>query len=266
MKQETVIRRVSTDGFETDVLLFGSGKRALVILPGLSLKSVMLSASDVAAAYSRFTADHTVYLFDRRYDLPDGYTVKDMARDAAAVMRKLGLSSADVFGVSQGGMIAQSLAIDCPELVHKLVLASTACYLTRTAVAAVGGWVRLAREKKTEELCLDFAEKLYTPDAFEKSRAFFSQMANTVTPEELTRFITLAEGCFGFSTADELTKIQCPTLVLGARHDRVLGSRASVTIAKALGCECYLYGAPYGHGVYDEAPDFKDRIERFLQK
>jgi len=41
-------------------------------------------------------------------------------------MDELGISEADVIGVSQGGMIAQNLAIDRPELVNKLVLAVTA--------------------------------------------------------------------------------------------------------------------------------------------
>ena len=58
---------------------FGEGAKTLVILPGLSVQSVMGSADAVAAAYECFAAEYTVYLFDRRSDLPAKYPLADMA-------------------------------------------------------------------------------------------------------------------------------------------------------------------------------------------
>jgi pimeloyl-ACP methyl ester carboxylesterase len=49
------------------------------------------------------------------------YGVEDMADDAAALIEALGLGSANVVGVSMGGMIVQSLAIRHPERVKSLV-------------------------------------------------------------------------------------------------------------------------------------------------
>ena len=42
--------------------------------------------------------EYTVYLFDRRDEVYEGITVKDMAMDIAAAMDELGLKNADVFG------------------------------------------------------------------------------------------------------------------------------------------------------------------------
>src|SRR5690348_13128709 len=49
------------------------------------------------------------------------YTLSDMAHDAAGLMRELGLAPAHVVGASMGGMIAQTLAAQNPELVRSLV-------------------------------------------------------------------------------------------------------------------------------------------------
>ncbi len=55
---------------------------------------------------------------------------REMAKDHAEAMTALGISKADVLGISQGGMIAQYLAIDYPDLVNKLILAVTSANQT----------------------------------------------------------------------------------------------------------------------------------------
>lgn len=75
-------------------------------------------------------ADFYVITFDNRgagrsAPLPAGYTIADMAGDAAAVLSALGIASAHVFGFSMGGMIALNMALDYPERVRRLVLGCT---------------------------------------------------------------------------------------------------------------------------------------------
>ena len=50
MKTDTVI----TKGIEMPYITFGTGERAFVILPGLSVKSVLFSAKAIEAAYTCF--------------------------------------------------------------------------------------------------------------------------------------------------------------------------------------------------------------------
>lgn len=52
-------------------------------------------------------------------------TIQAMAEDAVTFIRALGLSRVDLLGFSMGGMIAQVIAQDEPQLVRKLILAGT---------------------------------------------------------------------------------------------------------------------------------------------
>jgi len=52
-------------------------------------------------------------------------TIEGMAANAAAFIKALGLPQVDVLGFSLGGLVAQTLAIDEPQLVRKLILVGT---------------------------------------------------------------------------------------------------------------------------------------------
>jgi len=245
---------------------FGRGAGTFVILPGLSVQSVMGSEEAVKAAYESFTEDYTVYLFDRRADLPPVYTVRDMARDTAEAMQALGLRDICLFGASQGGMIAQVIAIEYPELVRRMVLGSTSPRVTPETGSAAAAWIRLAEAKDAVGLYLEFGRRLYPPEVFEQFRGALIDAGKSVTDAELERFRILAGGLEGFSVVDELRKIQCPVLILGDFEDAVLDSDGSMQIAEKLDVpprHLYMYTG-YGHAAYDTAPDYKQRIARFF--
>ncbi len=50
------------------------------------------------------------------------YTIEDLARQARALLTDAGHRRVDVVGVSLGGLVAQQLAADAPELVDRLVI------------------------------------------------------------------------------------------------------------------------------------------------
>ncbi|WP_449372603.1 alpha/beta hydrolase [Arthrobacter psychrolactophilus] len=50
---------------------------------------------------------------------------EDMAKDVISVLHALGLSRVDVLGLSMGGMVAQALLRQAPELVERVILAGT---------------------------------------------------------------------------------------------------------------------------------------------
>jgi pimeloyl-ACP methyl ester carboxylesterase len=74
-------------------------------------------------------AQHRVIALDNRGVGASGgstpNTIEAMAHDAVAFIRALGLEEVDLLGFSMGGMIAQLIAADEPQLVRKVILAGT---------------------------------------------------------------------------------------------------------------------------------------------
>lgn len=256
---------VKKDGTTLDCAVFGWGSRALVLIPGLSFQRVRGAVLPLAYMYRSFSKEYTVYVMDKKEEVPDGYTIRELAEDTAFVMEQLGLSSADVFGVSQGGMIAQYLAIDHPQLVRKLVLGVTASRKNETMEAVIHSWVKMAEQGSYEALVMDMLPKMYSEQYVRKYRWMFPILSKVGKPKDFSRFIALAKACLTCDSYPELHKITCPVFVIGGKQDQVVTAAASEEISAQLKCKIYMYDA-LGHAAYDEAPDFNRRIAQFLRE
>ena len=265
MTQSPVVRSsVKLHNNEMEYFSFGSGKTPFVMLPGLSVKSLMNSAEGIAYAYRMFSDDFTVYCFERPKILSKNNALEQVADDTAEAMQLLSIKNACVFGTSLGGMLAQYLAINHPQLVSKLLLASTCSRLNPTANAVMADWANSAEKGDIDAFCDSFIDYLYGKEFAEKFGDLIKFAHKDVTKDDFERFIQLGRSCDNLNTYDSLDNIKCPTLVIGAKNDKVLTAEASVEIAEKLNCPLYLYGEEYGHCVFDEAPDYKQRIYDFF--
>ena len=264
-----LIEKVNTERFSMDFFRFGTGEKTVVILPGLSVQSVMGAAEAIAAAYQSLAERYKIYVFDRRSNLPEAYSVQDMARDTAEAFQTLGLRDVCLFGASQGGMIALVLAIEHPELVGRMVLGSSSAHVREEQYRVIEEWIRLAKAKDREGLYLSFGREIYPPSVFEQCRETLITAAGTVSDAELERFIILAEATKGFNVVPELDRIKCPVLAIGVFEDSVLDSDATMEIAEKLDdhpdFRLYLYTG-YGHAAFDTAPDYRQRILDFFEQ
>lgn len=254
------------DGTTMNYLSFGTGKRNLIMIPGLGdgLKTVRGMAVPFAFMYHMFTKDFTVYAFSRKNELPQGYTIRDIALDLKKGMDMLGIDKADILGVSQGGMIAQHLAIDFPERVGKLILTVTIGRQNPVIQECISHWIALARENRYGEVMKDVTLRMYTKEYIDKYRFMVPVMGLYPPPKNKERFIIMAESCIGHDAYDKLEQISAPTLVIGGARDETVSGEASIELAEKIrGSELYMY-ENYGHGLYSEAPDFNQRVLEFL--
>ena len=248
-----------------DYLRFGNENgEKFVILPGLALKSVMGAAEGIKAAYALLAENYDVYLFDHIHVEPEGYTIADMADDTLAAFDELGLDHVHLMGVSMGGMVSQTIALKAPERVSSLILCSTAMNTAHCDPALFEKWKMLAQERNTPALMESFGENVYSPSFYEQYKEIIISSGDDATEQDFSNFLISLNAIRDFDVSGEIQKITCPVLVLGAGEDRVVGPEAAQDLIQALNCSSFIYEG-YGHGVYDEAPDYLTHIDAFLR-
>lgn len=257
---------IAIEDTEVDYISFGTGNKILVFLPGLGdgLSTVKGTALPFAMAYRVYAKNYKVYVFSRKNRLKQGYSTRDMAKDQAEVMNKLGIVKADIMGVSQGGMIAQYLAIDYPNLVNKLVLAVTSSKQNEMIQTIVRNWIELANKNDYKSLLIDTTKKSYSDRYFKSHRFLYPILSRIGKPKDFNRFLIQANSCITHNSYDELEKILCPTLIVGGDNDKVVNSSSLTEMStKIQNSELHIYEG-LGHAVYEEAKDFNFKVLDFL--
>lgn len=251
---------------DMDYISFGNGQKNLVMIPGLgdALKTVKGTAIAFAMMYREFAKDYKVYVFSRKNHLEEGYSTKDMAKDQSEVMRKLGISKASIMGVSQGGMIAQYIAIDYPELVDKLVLAVTVSRQNETVQSVVSNWIEMAKANDYKGIVINTVEKSYSDKNIKRYRLLYPILSRIGKPKDFTRYIIQANSCIHHNAYNELDRIKCETLVIGGDSDKIVGKNSSEEIAEKISNSKLVIFKGLGHMAYEEAKDFNYQVLNFL--
>jgi 3-oxoadipate enol-lactonase len=104
----------------------GAGRDAILLIMGLGGHASEWGEpfiSGLAAQYRVIAMDNRG--IDDSQTAATAWTMRDMAEDARAVLDAEGLQRAHIAGTSMGGMIAQTLALEFPERVGRLILMAT---------------------------------------------------------------------------------------------------------------------------------------------
>ena len=249
-----------------DYVTFGKGKQPLVIIPGLGdgVQTVKGKAHLFSLSYRLLAKRYKIYVFSRINELRKGYTTRDMAADLAEAMETLNLDTACVMGISQGGMIAQWLAVDFPERVQRLILAVTTANPSQLARERIEHWQKLSQSGNFKHLMLDIAQHSYTQKSYQKWRLLYNIMGRLGRIKDEKRIAIQSQSCLTHDSLEVLKEIQCPTLVIGALEDDVIGVDGSKELAKAIsGCQLLILKHS-GHALYEENKAFQEAVCGFL--
>ena len=201
-------------------------------------------------------------------------TIAAMAKDAVAFIRALGLTQVDLLGFSMGGMIAQVIVQDEPQLVRKLILAGTGpaggegiknvtklshldtvralltlqdpkqfLFFTRTADGRRAGKEFLARLK----------ERTNNRDKAISLKSYFAQL------DAIHRW--------GLERPHDLSTVRQPVLVANGESDRMVPTQNSVDLARRLPDSDLVIYPDAGHGgIFQFHGQFVAKALAFLQR
>lgn len=259
---------VIVNGTAMPYVVFGSGTKPLILLPGLSdgIKSVRGHAAVLAFTYREFAKKYKVYMFSRKDKLEKHYSIKDMAIDQKIAMDKLSIKKCFMLGVSQGGMIGQQFAINYPDSVEKLVIAVSTSQADSLLKQVTSKWISFARNDDYASLITDTIEKSYTERKLKKMRLMYPIIRRVGKPEHLNRFIIQTQACSTYNVYDMLHEIQCPTLLIGGKDDKIVGIQATIKMAQEIKDSHLLIYPNSGHAAYEEERGFVNDVMKFLQE
>lgn len=214
--------------------------------------------------FARFADDHAVYVVSRPRGLPEDASIADMADGYVEVVAGE-FGTADVLGISMGGMIGQELAARRPDLVDALVLANSGGRIAD--LATVRRFERYARERDWARIRAELAAAMfsdwravsYPPLALTAGRLVMPRPADST---DVTASLSAVEA---FDATDHLGDVEAPTLVFGGTDDPFFPAPVLEETAANLPDAELATIAGGRHGAYHEFKcEFDARVDAFL--
>jgi pimeloyl-ACP methyl ester carboxylesterase len=196
------------NGLQMYYEVHGTG-RPLVLLHG-GLLTIDLSFGDLwpDLAASRQVIATELQGHGRTADIDRNIDLRYLAGDVAALLDHLGIDQADVFGFSLGGGVALQLALDHPDRVGRIILASV-------SYAGDGFHPEISDPARHAT-----STRMPTADDFRQMREAYDRLAPD--PGHFDAFAaktSQAAGSLKGWTAEELASISAPTLLVFGDHD-----------------------------------------------
>ena len=179
------------------------------------------------------------------------YTIRRLVADAVGLLDAIGIRQAHVLGVSMGGMIAQTLAVDSPARVGGLVLG---CTTPGGRLAVWGGPDRSAGERPG---LLEPPSLLVTPEFRRRHPALLAGIALRALARPASPDVLRAQiGAIArFDNTAGLSRITAPTLVMTGDRDRLVPPENARILMRGIRGARGVIVRDAGHCFFWEAPE-----------
>jgi 3-oxoadipate enol-lactonase len=247
-------RRVATSRLTMNIVEAGSGP-AVLLLHGLGWDHSLWNPT-----VERFSQQYRMIAADTRghgaTDKPDGpYDMEMFARDYAALADALELQRICVIGLSQGGMVAQKLALIRPELVSALVLVSTSCKSDPSLRGNMEARIAAMDEAGPEAAAKIAAESIFSPAWREANPAALARFYQWRAAMPMVPLNAATRALYDFNLSRDLPGIAVPTWVIAGEEDVLTRPKGMEEIAALIPGAKYRLVAKSGHMIPVEQPE-----------
>lgn len=213
--------------------------------------------------------DRQVILFDAAGVSASSGEVSDvisaMADDMATFIRALGYDEVDVLDWSMGGFVVQSLAIDHPDLVDRLILVGTGPAGSPETPAPTDGVFDVATRDRYETDDREYLFFADAPSSLRKAEASMSRINNgrdvstepLTTPAVMQAQAAAIQMWFSGSGGEfeELSGIDSPTLIVSGDRDPFFPIMGPVLLYREIPNARLAVYPMAGHGPHHQWPD-----------
>lgn len=196
-------------------------------------------------------------------------TVDDLARDVIALLDHLAIERASVCGLSLGGMIAQTLALEQPRRVERLVVANSRASFNDPATAdLVAGWVEMFRQpggplKRFQATWPVMLNAVYRQSS--AGQATYATWCRLAERHSGSSLANVALGMRAFDVAGRLGTIERPTLVIAGEEDKLFPPAIAREVSDAVpGAQFALIPGAAHISSLDSAGAFNELLLDFL--
>ncbi len=259
-------RDIIANGIRMRIADQGTGP-ALLFLHGLGWDSRLW-----AGAPARFADRYRVILGDTRghgrSELPPGpYSIRQFAADWRAVLGGLGVARVCIVGLSQGGMIAQQIAVDAPDLIGALVLAGTSCRQDEATTANMAERLVKMRAAGPEAGARVAAEAIFSPGFKAANPGYLARFVTERAAQPQEPLIAAMSAGADYDVSGALPGLRKPVLVIAGSDDGLMPVPVVRTIADLIPGAEFTVVPGLGHIMPVEQPDTIYRlVEDFLAR
>ena len=246
----------------------------LVVLGGVETGMRMLAGTETVLErrWARRTDARAVTILGR--PIPDDPAdagrlmhPRAMADAVALALDALALGPVAIEAESGGGRISLWLAVERPDLVARLVLASVAAETSPTSPMAerMGRWIALAEAGDWGTFFAMMAQQMKAASEVEAGAfgAAARLQPRPATPERFIGELRATLDPTSFVTA-RLGEIDAPTLVLAGEQDQVVPLASTRLVAEAIPGARLATDPECGHTVRTSFRGYDDLVESFL--
>jgi pimeloyl-ACP methyl ester carboxylesterase len=263
--------KLQVDGAQIAYRRIGNG-RPLVVLNGFAATSADWDLSFI----DRLASSNEIILLDSRgigrsTDNGQPFDIAELADDAARVIEMLGIERANVLGWSMGGFIAQTLAVQQPGRINKLILLSTDPGGSDADRASAAVWSKLIDMSGTpHQQARRLLSLLFPSDVAESIYREFGDIIATaraqLSPDLVNRQVAAMDTWHRIGIGNRLRQMNVPVLIATGAADIVIPPSNALKLVNAIPGAWLAQFNGGGHAFMAQYPrPLGDLINSFLE-